>query len=105
MLLLSAQLTAGAIAGVCQLDQVGAQSVVPVVLLGTSLAVGLLGLIVFQAMIGSSLASRSSSIAMNRIKEYFIQDLHKEVLSIDKAFLWRMYSIPRRERFGSVTFV
>jgi hypothetical protein len=46
-----------------------------------------------------------SIIAMNVIKEFYIQQFQQQMPNIEKVFRWRLKTIPSGERFGSVTFV
>jgi hypothetical protein len=46
-----------------------------------------------------------SIIAMNVIKEFYIQQFQHQMPTIEKVFRWRLSTIPAGERIGSVTFV
>jgi uncharacterized ion transporter superfamily protein YfcC len=41
---------------------------------------------------------------MNVIKEFYIQSFQQQMPHIEKAFRWRLKTIPPGERIGSVTF-
>lgn len=66
---------------------------------------GLLGVVFFLHIIRLRQAHRDSVIAMNRIKEYYIRRLIPLVPDAGKAFHWRLRTIPRGERLGSVTYL
>ena len=46
-----------------------------------------------------------SIIAMNVIKDFYIQQFQQQMPNIDKVFRWRLKTIPTGERVGSVTFI
>jgi hypothetical protein len=46
-----------------------------------------------------------SIIAMNVIKEFYIQQFQQQMPNIEKVFRWRLKTIPTGERIGSVTFI
>lgn len=69
------------------------------------LLAGLLGVVFFMLIIRLRQAHRDSVIAMNRVKEYYIKHLAPHVPDAAKAFHWRLRTIPRGERLGSVTYL
>ena len=42
---------------------------------------------------------------MNVIKEYYIDQFKQQMPTIEKAFRWRLTTMPKGERIGSVTFM
>jgi hypothetical protein len=66
---------------------------------------GVLGTAFFIALIGLSHAHRNSMVCMNMVKEYYISHFATQLKDINEAFAWRLKTIPKRERFGSVTYV
>ena len=42
---------------------------------------------------------------MNVVKEFYIQQFRQQMPRIERAFRWRLKTIPAGERFGSTTFV
>jgi ADP-ribose pyrophosphatase len=69
------------------------------------LLAGFLGVVFFMQIIRLRQAFRDSVITMNRIKEYYIKHLVPQIPDAATAFHWRLRSIPRGERLGSVTFL
>jgi ADP-ribose pyrophosphatase len=69
------------------------------------LLAGLLGVVFFMLIIRLRQAFRDSVIAMNRVKEYYIKHLIPHVPDAAVAFHWRLRTIPRGERLGSVTYL
>lgn len=65
----------------------------------------LLGMVFFTKLIRLRQAWRESAIAMNCIKEFYIQRFRNEIPNIEAAFRWRLSTIPAGERWGSVTFL
>jgi|GEM_PF-32632 len=66
---------------------------------------GVMGVAFLVQLIRLRQAYRESLIAMNVVKEYYIENVKSVRPDIDKAFRWRLTTIPTGERFGSVTFV
>jgi hypothetical protein len=50
-------------------------------------------------------AYRESIICMNVVKEFYIQQFKQQMPVIERAFRWRLATIPLGERIGSVTFM
>jgi 8-oxo-dGTP pyrophosphatase MutT (NUDIX family) len=65
---------------------------------------GILSITFFEKIIRLRQAFRDSLICMNVIKEYYIQQFQREMPTIERAFRWRLKTIPPGERIGSVTF-
>ncbi len=66
---------------------------------------GILGIVFFAQLIRLRQAYRESLIAMNTVKEYYIEEFREQVPGSEKAFRWRLRTIPTGERLGSVTFL
>ncbi len=64
---------------------------------------GLLSIYHFLGLIRVRQAWRESVICMNVIKEFYLQQFHHEIPHIERAFRWRLKTIPAGERLGSVT--
>lgn len=106
-LLLVAGFLGAGIGAVYQLSQVSKTTrlYVQPVSLAVLFAVGLLGLIFFISIVRLRRAYRESLIAMNVVKEFYISQCRARMTEVEKAFRWRLSTIPAGERFGSVTFV
>ena len=69
------------------------------------LIAGIVGVAFFVKLIRLRQAWRESVICMNVIKEFYIQQFHQRMPRIERAFRWRLKTIPAGERFGSTTFI
>ncbi len=69
------------------------------------LIAGIVGVAFFTKLIRLRQAWRESVICMNVIKEFYIQQFRQQMPQIERAFRWRLKTIPAGERFGSTTFV
>jgi ADP-ribose pyrophosphatase len=69
------------------------------------LLAGLLGRIFFLQLIRVRQAWRGSALAMTRIKEYYIERLRPTVPDIDRAFMWRLATLPAGEKRGTITYL
>ena len=69
------------------------------------LIAGIVGVAFFTKLIRLRQAWRESVICMNVIKEFYIQQFRRQMPRVERAFRWRLKSIPAGERFGSTTFV
>jgi ADP-ribose pyrophosphatase len=69
------------------------------------LLAGGLGAVFFTMLIRLRQAWRNSALAMHRIKEYYIEHLRPAVPDIDKAFFWRLETLPKGEKRGSGTYL
>jgi hypothetical protein len=69
------------------------------------LIAGVMGIAFLVQLIRLRQAYRESLIAMNVVKEYYIQQFKNVHHDIETAFRWRLTTIPTGERFGSVTFI
>ncbi|HEV7129928.1 MAG TPA: NUDIX hydrolase, partial [Ktedonobacterales bacterium] len=67
------------------------------------LLAGVLGTVFFRQLVKVRQAWRSSALAMARIKEYYIERLKQQVPDIEKAFLWRLETLPKGEKRGTIT--
>ncbi len=69
------------------------------------LVAGIVGVAFFVKLIRLRQAWRESVICMNVIKEFYIKQFRQQMPDIDRAFRWRLKSIPAGERLGSATFI
>lgn len=69
------------------------------------LIAGMIGATFFVKLIRLRQAWRESVICMNVIKEFYIQQFQKQMPRIERAFRWRLKTIPAGERLGSTTFI
>jgi hypothetical protein len=69
------------------------------------LITGIVGIAFFVKLIRLRQAWRESVICMNVIKEFYIRQFQQQMPGIERAFRWRLKSIPAGERFGSTTFI
>jgi hypothetical protein len=69
------------------------------------LVAGIVGVAFFTKLIRLRQAWRESVICMNVIKEFYIQQFRRQMPRVERAFRWRLKSIPAGERLGSTTFV
>jgi len=69
------------------------------------LITGMVGIAFFVKLIRLRQAWRESVICMNVIKEFYIRQFQQQMPGIERAFRWRLKSIPAGERFGSTTFI
>jgi ADP-ribose pyrophosphatase len=95
---------ASALTAVYQLGDRAKQFTQPLAFLLLALA-GLLGVVFFLKLIRLRQAFRDSLIAMNRIKEYYIRRFISQVPDIADAFHWRLRTIPKGEKVGTLTFL
>jgi ADP-ribose pyrophosphatase len=65
---------------------------------------GFLGVVFFTQIVQLRIGYRKSLIAMNVIKEYYLKQLLPVVPDAERAFYWRLRTIPAGERAGSVTY-
>ncbi len=73
--------------------------------IGLLLITGMVGIAFFVKLIRLRQAWRESVICMNVIKEFYIRQFQQLMPGIERAFRWRLKSIPAGERFGSTTFI
>lgn len=66
---------------------------------------GLLGIIFFTLLIRLRQAWFNSALAMNTIKEFYIEQLDAEFPGVHKAFLWRLTSLPTADKRGTPTYI
>lgn len=79
---------------------------IPLSLVTILLIVGaLISISFFVTLIRLRQAYKESLITMNVIKEFYIDEFKQQMPTIEKAFRWRLKSIPKGERIGSVTFM
>ncbi len=75
--------------------------IVAIALLGLA---GVLGSVFFIKLIRLRQANRESLIAMNKLKEYYIELFKDRLPGLGEAFRWRLMTIPG-EKIGNVTFL
>lgn len=73
-----------------------------IVLLGAG---AMLGAIFFAKLIRLRQAWRESALAMNTVKEFYIHKFKAHMPDVEHAFRWRLHTMPKGERLGSVTFL
>lgn len=59
----------------------------------------------FITLIRLRQAYKESLLTMNVIKEFYIDQFKQQMPAIEQAFRWRLATMPKGERIGSVTFV
>lgn len=69
------------------------------------IASGIMGVLFFLQLIRLRQAHRNSSIAMNVIKEYYIEHFKEKIPDIEDAFWWRFKTMPTGEKLRNVTFM
>src|SRR5256885_4339343 len=69
------------------------------------LIAGMIGATFFVKLIRLRQAWRESVICMNVIKEFYIQQFRRQMPQVERAFRWRLKTIPAGERLGSTTFI
>ena len=79
---------------------------IPLSLVTILLIIGaLISISFFVTLIRLRQAYKESLITMNVIKEFYIDEFKQQMPKIEKAFRWRLATIPKGERIGSVTFM
>jgi FtsH-binding integral membrane protein len=59
----------------------------------------------FVTLIRLRQAYKESLLTMNVIKEFYIDQFKQQMPAIEQAFRWRLATMPKGERIGSVTFM
>jgi len=77
----------------------------PILAIGLLAIAGVMGIAFFIKLIRLRQAWRESAVAMGMIKEYYIQEFMPLKGGVEKAFHWRLETLPSNEKRGSVTFV
>jgi len=79
---------------------------VPLPLVTTLLFIGaLISISFFVTLIRMRQAYKESLLTMNVIKEFYIDQFKHQMPTIHHAFRWRLATMPKGERIGSVTFM
>src|SRR5260370_22056355 len=79
---------------------------VPPLLVATLLLIAfLISICFFVTLIRLRQAHKVSIIAMNVIKEFYIEQFKQQMPAVEQAFHWRFETMPKGERIGSVTFM
>jgi hypothetical protein len=95
---------ASGLAAIYQLS--GGTHNVPLFLVVTLLVIGaLISICFFVTLIRLRQAYKESLISMNVTKEFYIKEFKQQIPAIEHAFRWRLETIPKGERIGSVTFM
>jgi hypothetical protein len=95
---------ASGLAAIYQLS--GGTHNVPLFLIAILLVVGaLISICFFVTLIRLRQAYKESLISMNVIKEFYIEQFKQQIPAIEQAFRWRLHTMPKGERIGSVTFM
>ena len=66
---------------------------------------GLISICFFVTIIRLRQAYKESLLTMNVIKEFYIDQFKQQMPAVEQAFRWRLTTMPRGERPGSVTFM
>ena len=78
---------------------------VPLSLVTILLFVGaIISISFFVTLIRLRQAYKESLLTMNVIKEFYIDQFKQQMPAIEQAFRWRLATMPKGERIGSVTF-
>jgi uncharacterized integral membrane protein len=95
---------ASGLAAVYQLS--GGTHNVPLSLVAILLLIGaLISICFFVTLIRLRQAYKESLLTMNVIKEFYIDQFKQQIPAIEHAFRWRLATMPKGERIGSVTFM
>jgi len=79
---------------------------VPLPLVATLLVIGaLISICFFVTLIRLRQAHKESLLSMNKIKEFYLDQFKQQMPAIEHAFRWRLATMPKGERIGSVTFM
>lgn len=90
------------IGAIKQLNDIGATSYTHPVALIILIAGGSIGTSFFFSLIGLRTAWQRSAACMNIVKEFYIRQFMRAGVAVNRAFLWRLQTIPA-ERFKTVT--
>src|SRR6266704_6066407 len=95
---------ASGLAAIYQLS--GGTHNVPLFLVVTLLVIGaLISICFFVTLIRLRQAHKESLLSMNKIKEFYLDQFKQQMPAIEHAFRWRLATMPKGERIGSVTFM
>jgi hypothetical protein len=94
---------ASAVGAIYQIGQANPSTDNLVILLLVAGAV--LGFFFFVKLIRLRQAHRDSVLTMNTIKEFYVNKFTAQMPDVERAFRWRLHTMPSGERFGSVTFL
>ncbi|HXZ04752.1 MAG TPA: hypothetical protein VEH81_07950, partial [Ktedonobacteraceae bacterium] len=79
---------------------------IPLPLVALLLIIGaLISISFFVTLIRLRQAYKESLLTMNVIKEFYIDQFKQQMPAIEQAFRWRLSTMPKGERIGSVTFM
>jgi hypothetical protein len=95
---------ASGLAAVYQLS--GGTHNIPLFLVAILLLIGaFISISFFVTLIRLRQAYQESLLTMNVIKEFYIDQFKQQMPAIEHAFRWRLATMPKGERIGSVTFM
>ncbi|HEY7851249.1 MAG TPA: hypothetical protein VIC27_14360, partial [Ktedonobacterales bacterium] len=77
----------------------------PEIIVALLSVMGVVGIAFFIKLIRLRQAWRESAIAMNIIKEHYIQMFRKESPEVERMFRWRLRTLPMGEKRGNISFV
>ena len=83
----------------------GAHAIPQFIVVTLLLIAAIVSVTFFITIIRLRQAYRESVLCMNVIKEFYIQQFKQQMPAIERAFRWRLRTIPLGERIGSVTFM
>ena len=84
----------------------GGTRTIPQALVALLLFIGaFISICFFVTLIRLRQAYKESLLTMNVIKEYYIDQFKQQMPTIENAFRWRLATMPKGERIGSVTFM
>ncbi len=83
----------------------GTHAVPPFLVVTLLLIAALISISFFVTLIRLRQAYKESLISMNVIKEFYIEEFKQHMPAIEHTFRWRLETIPKGERIGSVTFM
>lgn len=83
----------------------GLRAFTQVLATGLLFIAGVMGIAFFVKLIRLRQAWRESAVAMTMIKEYYIKEFSALKPGVEKAFRWRLETLPKGEKLGSVTYV
>ncbi len=95
---------ASGLAAIYQLNQ-STHAVPQFLVIGLLMVGAIISITFFITIIRLRQAYRESLLCMNVIKEFYIQQFKQQMPAIERAFRWRLKTIPLGESVASVTFM
>ena len=93
------------VGAVYQLNQIGAKHVIEPLAVAAFVLTGLLGFVFLRTFVRLRQAFVASMVVMSKIKEYYLFHLRSEAPHLDKAFDWRLLSVPEVDRKFTVSYL